>query len=283
METYIIKKKGETVNFYSRISIYPEQNIGVFISFNNYVDEDHLDAMMDEVTNLVLGRVEKIIYKGKQTANISGYYVSTRSNFNNPEKILNLLTPDKVFCITGDINKGFRMDKYKLNPIGENYYSTPMGNLKYVETSNNVYLANKTATSYVRANWHESNIVQIFVVASFVFFSIVIATLAISNLFCNNRSRLSYFFAGLSTVHLASFIIMCILIYRGLSSYNILALAPSIKIFGILTILTSLTGALYTVYLLIYKEHLSINILLLIVWNISNILFYLWIMQVNII
>ncbi len=275
-------KKGETPNFHSRIVIYPKQKTGVFISFNTYVKEEKIDAIMDGITNLLLGHEKPSrSYSGEQTADISGYYIITRSNFQSLEKAINFLTPNNVFHIIGSMTDGFSMDGKKLLPIGENYYSTPIGNLKYVEKNGNVYLANKTAISYVRTNWYEINWIQILIVVSFFVLSLTVTVIEIISLIRKKADKINCFLAGLSIINITSFIGMWILIYRGLVSHDMLNMALLIAICAIHIMAISVSGALYIIYLHIKKIVISRN-LLLIAWNISSILFCLWMLQVNI-
>lgn len=116
---------------------------------------------MDGITELILGpKKSQKVYNGEQTADISGYYIPTRSSFTNIERLMNFLTPNKIMHISGTVTDGFKMNGQELLPIGENYYSTPIGNLKYIEKNGRAYLANNTAISYVRIHWYESSMIQ---------------------------------------------------------------------------------------------------------------------------
>lgn len=281
-DTMYYQKKGETLNFYSRIVVYPELKIGVFISFNNYVDEEKFDAIMDGITNRILGQEEQVLYTGKQTDDISGYYISTRSNFKNPEKILNLLIPNKVFHITGDISKGFFINGKKLLPMGENRYNSPIGEFKYIEKNGKSYLANKTSISYVRTNWHESNVVQMFIVVAYIILSFILVVLCFINLFRRNNTRVINFLSILSITSFLIFICLCILVFRGISNYSMLSLIPYIQICGILITAINFSGILYSAYIIKKKIAPFLN-KLLVACSISSILIFLWMIQVNII
>lgn len=280
-EIYYVKK-GITENFYSLIEIYPQQRTGVFISFNTDVTENKLDTMMDDITDLLLGQDKhQRVYTGKQSANVSGYYLSTRSNFTNSEKVLNFLTPNRVIRITGSISRGFSMNGKKLIPLGENYYSTPLGNLKYVDINGNIYLANRTSTSFVRTNWFESNGIQMLVFASFAIISLILAVIGIIGLFRRKAGLMKYFLASLSILNMALFIGMLILFFIGITNFNVLNILNSIRMFGIFITITCLGGIIYSIYLFGKKVPLAKK-LLLITWNISSIFFCLWMVQVNI-
>lgn len=275
-------KKGETVNFYSRIAIYPQQKTGVFLSFNTYVKEEELNSIMDGVTELLLGSKQpQRIYNGEQTADINGYYITTRSSFNNMEKVMNFLTPNKMIHITGSITEGFKMKGERLLPLGENYYSTPIGNLKFIEKDGRAYLANNTAISYVRIHWYESGMIQMLVAAMFAVLSLLVAAAGIMRLSGRRKDRKEHFISVLSIIHCAWFIVMCCLIFTGLSNFNLLSYSVPIRIFALLVATTSVGGILYTAYLLVRKVFKPDNILL-IAWNISSLLFCLWMVQVNI-
>lgn len=47
-------KKGETLNFYSRIALYPEAGAGIFFSSNTYLPEAEINALMDKAAALLL-------------------------------------------------------------------------------------------------------------------------------------------------------------------------------------------------------------------------------------
>jgi len=275
-------KKGETVNFYSRIVLYPQQKTGVFLSFNTYVDENQINSIMDGITELILGpKKSQKIYNGKQTADISGYYIPTRSSFTNIERLMNFLTPNKIMHISGTVTDGFKMNGQELLPIGENYYSTPIGNLKYIEKNGRAYLANNTAIAYVRIHWYESGMIQMLVAAMFAVLSLLVAAAGIMRLSGRRKDRKEHFISVLSIIHCAWFIVMCCLIFTGLSNFNLLSYSVPIRIFALLVATTSVGGILYTAYLLVRKVFKPDNILL-IAWNISSLLFCLWMVQVNI-
>lgn len=275
-------KKGETVNFYSRIALYPQQKTGVFLSFNTHVKEEELNNIMDGVTDLVLGSKQpQIIYNGKQTADISGYYITTRSSFQNMERLMNFLTPNKIIHISGSIYGGFKMKGEELLPIGENYYSTPIGNLKFIEKDGRAYLANNTAISYVRIHWYESGMIQMIVVTVFSVLSLLMAAAEIMRVFTRRADKKKHFIAVLSIIHFTWLIVMYVLIFNGISNFILLNMTIPIRTFGILIAITSVAGILYTAYLLVRKLFKPDNILL-IVWNISSLLFCIWMVQVNI-
>ena len=275
-------KKGETGNFFSRIVIYPKQKTGVFIAFNTYVEEKKQNGIMDEITNLILGHEkEGSKYVGGHTKDISGYYITTRSNFKSQEKIINFLIPNRVIHITGNLNKGFFMRGKALVPLGENFYATPIGGLKYVEKDGGIYLANNTAISYKRTNWYESSEVQMVIVITFIIFSLIMAVLGSINLLYKRIKGRGIFLASLSILQGVLLIGMCILLSRGIIHFTMLEAEPVIRIMGILITGTSASGILYTLYLGIEKIFL-IKHIALVVWNASSLLFCLWMIQVNI-
>lgn len=275
-------KKGESVNFFSRIVIYPQQKTGVFLSFNTYVDEKELDGIMDHITSLILGQEKQYSpYTGEQTADISGYYVTTFSNFEHIEKFLNLLVPGRIIHISGSLTSGFKMNGNKLLPLGENYYSTPIGNLKLVKKSGRSYLASNTATSYLQTNWYESSNIQKIVLAFFIVTSFTMLITGIFTILRRKSDKMNYFLGSLSIIHFALFVVLCISLLNGISDYSLIDMTPSIKIYSKLITLTSGTSILFTVYLFI-KRIFKVKNIPLIFWNIANMLFCLWMIQVNI-
>ncbi len=277
-------KKGETVNFYSRIVLYPDQKTGVFLSFNTYVNEGKLNSIMSEVTDLLIGTEKQNgSYTGEQTADLSGYYITTRSNFETLEKVMNFMIPNRVVNISGNLSDGFKMNGEKLSAIGENYYSTPIGELKYIERDGRSYLATETATSYVQTHWYESNGMQRSIFGFFTITSLIMAALSIFNLIRRKRCKMNYYLTVLSVSNLALFTIMSGLIVVGISNYNMLDLAPFIKMCGMIIIVTSLSGVSYGAYLWKNKIVAAKKNIPFTVWNISSILFCLWMVQVNIV
>ena len=277
-------KKGETVNFYTRIALYPKQKKGVFLSFNTYVEEAELDAIMEDVTTLILGQEQKYdTYTGFQSVDISGYYVSTRSNFEGLEKALNLFMPNNV-SITGSLSQGFYMKGEALIPLGENYYQTPIGNIKYVPGNDKDYLAMNRPISYVRVNWHENRIVQLLIILFFILASLILAIANFKiqrNIKSSKNGYPNLLFISLPFINLIAVFIMCALIILGISCFNILPLVFYISLCGYIITFTSIIGIISTVSLFAEKIFLLQHILI-VVWNSASVLFCLWMWQVNI-
>jgi len=270
-------KKGETLNFYSRIALYPQQKTAVFLCVNTYVAENELNALMNGVADLLLGNEKQPeMYTGKQTADISGVYVSTRSSFETVEKVMNFIIPGRIIYISGNLSKEFNMNGEKLLPIGENHYLTPIGEIKWIQKNDEAYLANPTAISYVRAQGYENNGTQVFIVAGFALISFIMLGLVMVGVLRRNR-----FLKGLTVIQFALFLLLCLLIFHGLSHYNFLSISLYIQFCAILIIVTSVSGILFTGYRWMIKD-LGAKDMPLIVWNISSVLFSLWMVQVNI-
>ena len=279
---YYYDKKGETQNFYSRIVLYPNQKSAVFLTFNTYVKEEQLNEIMNEVTGLILGYEETTdLYNGEQTTDISGDYITTRSSFENIEKVINFLTPNQVIHIKGNPTDGFKLNGESLIPIGENYYSSGIGNLKYIERASNSYLANNTAISYVQTKWYERNIIQMIIFGSFAITSFIMMVMSMIDLFTKKRLDDNNLLVSLSIINFGLFIAICLLIYIGLSNFILVNIDHTIRILGMFIVATSVIGIMYTMDIFINKKFKPRNILL-IIWNISSILFCLWMNLVNI-
>ncbi|GAB6154226.1 hypothetical protein JCM17380_29760 [Desulfosporosinus burensis] len=167
-------KKGETINFYSRIIIYPEQKTGVFISFNTPPPMRSLEGISNKVTEHLLGsEKEQEFYNGKALNDISGYYVLTWSTFNQPEKFLNIVIPERTIHITGSIAEGFQLDGEAFIPVGKDYYRSKLGYVKFIEKEGKAYLSSNTSSSYLRTSWYEYRGWQTLVVVFFIGFSSV--------------------------------------------------------------------------------------------------------------
>ncbi len=283
------EKKGETKNFFSRIIIYPGQKTGVFISFNTYLSDDTLDSIMHDISSKVLfgqaisnmvmgkGKTDEI-FTGKQTEDISGYYIDARSNFNKIEKVMNFLIPDRVFKISGSISKGFEMNGKKLIAIGENYYSTPLGNMKYVERDGRGFFATDSAISYVRTSWYEHNNVQLLIVGLFALVSLFLTVACVIRIV---RRKSNNILAGITIAQFVLFVVLAVIIFSGISSFTLLSKTSAVMIFGILLAVASAVGILYTIYHWVRKSYITKKVLLSL-WSLLNLLFCLWMVQVNI-
>lgn len=275
------EKKGETDNFLSRIVIYPQQKTGVFISFNTKVDEEKIEVMMNGINNLLLGTDKQIsVYVGEQTKNISGYYVANRSSFNTPEKILNILIPNRILKITGNPSDGFKLNGEKLLPVGNNYYSSPIGYLKFIEKNGSLFMATDSAISYVQTNWYESKAPQMIITGLFAATLFLMAVISMISLLRRRGPKMNRFLAVVFMTEFAAFIGMCVLLLVGISSYQILKMALFIQVCGIIILGLSVCAVLYLTYLNINKR-LSVNRILVITGVISSLLFCLWMGQVN--
>ena len=66
-------KKGETLNFYSRIVLYPQKNTGIFLSFNTYVPEEEINTIIEKATDLLYGKkIKPELNSGNASINIKG-------------------------------------------------------------------------------------------------------------------------------------------------------------------------------------------------------------------
>ena len=141
-------KKGETLNFYTRILLYPQQGTGIFLSFNTYLPEHVIDSVQAKATDMLYGEAELPGFNsGKSNFDISGWYANNWSSYKTPEKILRYLVPGKIIHINRS-DGGFSLNGEQMSLIGEDTYYSSIGILKFMQKDGKIIIATESAITY---------------------------------------------------------------------------------------------------------------------------------------
>ncbi len=273
-------KKGETLNFYTRIALYPQKQTGIFLSFNTYLPEDEINEIMTMATDLLYGKTSKqSIPSSKATFNIKGSYVNNWSSFKTPEKILNYVIPGKMLKVSGTQNSGFLLKGEKMTLIGEDTYSTPIGILKFLKRDGKIMIATESAITYLKVSQWQNKSFQMLI--PLLYFAITIISLIRELFLMLRRKRKQYDVLSLpcSLIQLLSFVMLCFLMYKGITSFSLLVFALPMKICGWIILAASAAGIWN--WICINSKYNSVS-LILTVWNIASILFCIWMFGMNI-
>lgn len=272
-------KKGETLHFYTRIALYPEAQTGIFLSFNTYLPEHEINAVMESATDLLYGaETHSDSGQGKSTMNISGYYANNWSSFKTPEKILRYLVPGKMLTISGLQNSGFSLNGEKMTLIGEDTYSSDIGNLKFLEKDGKIIIATESAITYSKVPFWQHGVVQVVVPLLFFVLSLVyflrelVLKLGKSNKYTTD-------FLTCSLVQILSFTALCLLMVNGIMSFSLLTFALPMKICGWIIAAACAAGIGFIINNKTKGHPLN---LLPMAWNMAGILFCLWMLWMKI-
>ncbi len=279
------EKKGETRNFFSRIILYPDKNIGVFLSFNTVTPEKIKADLMNGITDMLLGSEgNPPAYEGKDNRDISGYYVSTVSSFKTAEKFLNFLNRHSTIRITGKAGEGFYLDGQKLTAVGKDHYKSAFGYLKYSEKNGQGYLSGDTF-SYVRASWHDHRSWQ---GLALLFFSSMSATVfAMSaRIFIKGIMRKTKsgrrLIAWNTIPGMAVFLVFVVICIQSLfwAETDIKGLIAILKFEALFVLIFAFLGVLSSLYFWYKKQRLHLC-LLYSVWSSACIIFVVWLVKVR--
>jgi CubicO group peptidase (beta-lactamase class C family) len=221
-------KKGETLNFYSRIVLYPEQNTGLFLSFNTYVPEKEINSITAKVTDLVLGKKAVTTNQGGATIDIDGCYANAWSNFNTVEKLLKYVAPNKLVDISGSLSKGYTFNGEKIKHLGNNAYDTPIGTVKFFEKGGKTLLATDFSQTYLRINGFENKGVALVVTLLFISSSILSTLLNI--IFYFRKKKLNKVTVAIPLIQVFAFCALGYLIITGITQFSMISYALYINI-----------------------------------------------------
>lgn len=267
-------KKGETLNFYSRIALYKEKNTAVFLSFNTYLEESEINALMNKGADLLYGKASNNNeYSGTDSRDISGCYVNNWSNFTTPEKIINYVIPGKIIKITGSIDKGFFMNGEKLEQIDKDVYKTPLGTMKFQSKDGKTVIATEIAITYSMMSLWEHLWLQNVVINSFFIF---VALSIIVEIYIIKKGKSDKYRRTVlicSSFQLLAFIVLGFMVYKGLISFSLLNYLTYMSWCVWLIISTTLVGILCSFYLNFRHNRI---IPITIIWNMVSILFCIW-------
>ena len=238
------EKKGETLHFYSRIVIYPEQKTGYFLSFNTYVPEDEINKITSKITDLLLGEKDIPVNKSDATIDISGCYVNAWSSFNTEEKLLRFLVPGKMVDISGSLKEGYTFNDEKIIHLGSNSYGTPVGTVKFIEKDGKVLMATDFSQTYIRINGLENKGVTLAISLIFPISSLFCAIIS----FVLRKKNASLLFSMISLAQIVLYFTLGYILYLGILQYAILNYTIYIKIAAWLIVFTASLNITLTFY-----------------------------------
>lgn len=264
------EKKGETVNFYSRIVLFPSKNTGVFFSFNTYVPEEKINEVTKEITDILLGEKGKFGSINGATIRMEGNYINTFSNFDTAEKILSYINPEKRIGITGSLEKGYKLNGEPMIHVGNNIYESNVGKIKLIQKDSHTFLVIDPSQTYIKINICESFKLNITVLLMFLLSIIIHGIWQITSLI--KRKKIIKITRVCYIVILISFFSLCSILFFGLTNYRILQYSLLIQITSWIILLTTLASV--SDLLVISKDKLTTyNKLYLYVYNFINVLF----------
>lgn len=127
---------------------------------------------MKKATDLLYGEYQEDNNNFKSTIDIEGIYVNNWSSFKTQERILSYIIPGKIIKVSG--SKGeFLLNGEKMNLIGDNMYSSPMGKLQFVERNGKLFIATESAVTYTRIHFWQNKTIQLFIPLIFAALSLV--------------------------------------------------------------------------------------------------------------
>lgn len=267
-------KKGETLNFYTRIALYPQENTGIFLSFNTYVAEHEINAIISKATDLIYGeKKEYIAEHGKLSIDISGLYVNNWSNFTTPEKIIRYIVPSKMVHIDAE-KDGYYINGEKMTLVGEDLYSSNLGLLKFQEKGNKAIMSS-AAISYIKVPMWQHKIIQMIIPLIFIILTFIIFIVEIIGL-RKASTKHKYSLLLNSLFQIISFIMLCLMMYKGIASFSILKYASYMKFFG------WFMGIVVILNIIIVRKNNRYKKLMPFIWIVSGILFTAWMIFFNI-
>lgn len=234
-DSIYLEKKGETLHFYSRIVLYPEYRTGIFLSFNTHVEEERINSIIEHVTASLHGeRKESADRNIAGSIDISACYVNAWSGFNHEEKLLRFIIPGKMTDISGSAGSGYTFNGEKMTYLGDEYYDTPIGKVKFILKDEKVMMATDYSQTYFKINGLENRNVTIILTLLFIISSLFSAILSLKS---NKNLRI---FAKLSFLQLIGFFGFIGVYFLGISDYAILSYRIYINIAAWLILLASI-------------------------------------------
>ena len=236
-------KKGETLNFYSRVAIFPEKKAGVFLSVNTFLAEERLDGVMRAAADAELG--ESVCSQGRSTFDIAGLYVDNNSSLTTIEKVIRYLIPEKMFSIEGSMKNGYTIGGRNLTPVGENELASPTGVMKFLQKDGQVLVATQSATSYSRVPAWQAPVAQAAVPASFLLLTLL-ALICASAAPLRGRAKRDGILVACLALDAALLVALCAVLLQGITTYRLLNLAAPVRSLGWGVAIIALLGAFRT-------------------------------------
>lgn len=271
------EKKGETLNFYTRIVLYPKEKTGIFLSFNTYVPENDIIAIINKATSLIYGEKQDYsLDSGKASIDISGLYTNNWSNFTTSEKLLRYLIPSKMLYISEEKDNGYYLDGKKMILTGEDMYSSNLGLLKFQNKDNKIIMATESAITYVKVPLWQHRTIQMLVPIIYLSITFIAFIKEIMLFLCKNKKRNHAYLIN-SFFQIIAFIALCLLIYKGIGEFSLLNMTPYMKLCGWLIVSSVVLNIIFI------KKYESLKEISLAAWNLSGLLFSAWMFWFNII
>ncbi|MEL7622272.1 MAG: serine hydrolase domain-containing protein [Clostridiales bacterium] len=274
-------KKGETLNFYSRIALYPEAGAGIFFSSNTYLPEEEINALMDKATALLSGPeagagagvIANQVPAGEAAIDISGYYVNHCSSFESAEKILRYLIPGKSLTITGSLAGGFAIKGTDLRLIGRDLYESPLGKIKFLNKEGEIILATESAITFSKAPFWQKSCFQ--VLPPLLFLVLTLLCLLVELRGFSSKGRL--FIVLCCFLQLSAFVALAVLLYKGVLSFTLLSYGSWLKGGAGIILVSAVAGLAYG----INKKTRQEPALLPAAWSLAGLLFSGWLYWLN--
>jgi CubicO group peptidase (beta-lactamase class C family) len=242
----VIEKRGETGNFNSQIVLLPEDNTALFLSFNSPLPWKQIHSIVDDFLAPILSSsVATDSLPPEISLDIAGTYRAARSNFTTIEKLYSFLIPDRTVSITGDVYRGFMMNGESMTNIGRNYYSSPLGNVKFIEKDSEMVLLTDSALSYVQVPSVEKPIWQWISIVSYLLLSVVLVLLSILSIWKTRHLRMIDVYAFTTFIFVVG-LVNCL--NTAISSYNLIQHSSSIRFYAMSALFSSIA---YLIALLI--------------------------------
>ncbi|HAM63889.1 MAG: hypothetical protein A2Y20_03470 [Firmicutes bacterium GWF2_51_9] len=234
----VIEKRGETGNFNSQIVLLPEDNTAVFLSFNSPLAWKQIHSIVDDFLAPILSSsVSSDSLPPTVSLDISGTYRAARSNFTTIEKLYSFLIPERTIAISGDVYAGFKMNGEPMTNIGRNFYTSTLGNVKFIEKDNEMVLLTDSALSYVQVSSVEKPIWQWIAVVSYLLLSVVLVLLSIRSIWKTRHLRMLDVYAFATFIFVVG-LVNCL--NTAISSYNLIQHSSSIHFYAMSALFSSI-------------------------------------------
>jgi CubicO group peptidase (beta-lactamase class C family) len=286
---------GGLGNFTSTIAIFPEEQMGLFISCNQTGDFA-LEEYIYNVSVKLYG-VDKAMatYHGEINRDISGWYISARSSFKGSDKFANYFSGNLFKHITGNPKDGFEVNGEKLTPVGEDAYQIKPGEyIKFMQKGEQLFYApSQYYTSYVHVPWYEGETWQMTVLALFFIISMLGFILSIIRLILNIKNKKDKYIILTNLPMIAVFVLFISILIRIILQLNHITevyganvsldlekVIAFIKLIAAMLTFSGVCGIVSTVYLWLKKQNILIKIFYT-VWCIAFVLFLSLLIQMN--
>jgi len=220
-------KKGETLNFFSRIALYPEKKAGVFVSVNTHLPPDRLDGAMRTATDVALGKPQ--YDRGRATFDIAGVYADLNSSASTMEKVIRYLVPSKIVCVEGSMEAGYSIGGQTLTLVGEDEYASALGVLKFIRRDGRTLIVTQSATTYSIIPRWQARGTQAAIPALFLLMTLLTLACAAAH---RGRTKRDALLIACLVLKAALYVALCAVILRGVISYRLLDLTAPVRFMG---------------------------------------------------